>query len=370
MCTEFILPKSTGFYISGRTMDFKQIFNWQLASIPVGTDLKAVPTLFSGRHALEWQAKYGFLGVGAKFAFSLFDKKVTDAMNTEGFSAAALWLPGSVYPTPKDAPTEAKLVSALDICSWAVSNYRTVADLKADLSQIQQGKPIATGEQIGFWDPLQFGAELTFNQEVTNLAPLHFQFHDKHGDSLVLEFRNGKLELTDNSDLGVMTNAPFIDWQRANLQNYLGVTNTQEKTKNILGLTVSSAGNGSGTIGLSSSPLPADRFVRTVMNLDFSQKWLQAQSGDANAAISHVMNVIAAVTVLHGQCIDHAGDTTGDFTQWRVVRDHAQQKLYFATAGSFGYWAINFKDFKLSAGAQPAFVLLSDAVDMPVLTAG
>ncbi len=368
MCTELILPQPSGFRISGRTMDFKQVFKWQLAAIPVGTAMKGVPALFSHRDAFEWQVKFGFLGIGAKFDFSLLDKKVSDAMNTEGLSAASLWLPGSIYPAPKDAPVGAKLVSAMDICGWAVANYATVAELKADLLKIQQGQATSSGEQIGFWDPLQFGADLTFNHEVTNLLPLHFQFHDKHGDSLVLEFRNGKLELTDNSDLGVMTNAPFIDWQRSNLQNYLGVTNTQEKTKDILGLKVTGAGNGSGTIGLSFSPLPADRFVRTVMNLDFSQTWLQAQSGNTNAAIAHVMNVIAAITVLHGQCIDKEGDISGDFTQWRIVRDHANQVLYFATADSFGYWRINFNDFKLSAGASPAFVLIPDAVDMPVLT--
>lgn len=70
-----------------------------------------------------------------------------------------------------------------------------------------------TREILAFLDPFQYDW-IFFHG---NVAPLHFQFHDKDGNSLVMEFRNGKIELIDNSDLGVMTNYPFIEWQRINI---------------------------------------------------------------------------------------------------------------------------------------------------------
>lgn len=371
MCTEFILPQSTGYRISGRTMDFAATFTWQLAAIPVATSLKAIDSLNPNTPAYKWQAKYGFMGIGIKLPLNLLDTKVSDAMNTEGFSAAALWLPPSIYPKKADAPQHAKLISALDICGWAVSNYSSVETLKNDLYAIQQGKTTSLGETLYFWDPLQFSEHTELNQsnEVKNLIPIHFQFHDKTGASLVLEFRDGALSITDNSDIGVMTNNPFIDWHRTNLENYLGVTNVETDNKTIIGLNVNKAGNGGGSIGLSSSALPADRFLRTTMTLNYSMLWLnQNPKPSNNAAIAHTMNVIKGIYVTRGQCIDQSGNPKGDYTQWEIVRDHENQVFYIATTASLGFWQVNFSDYQLQENAKPQFVVISDAIKMPVLT--
>jgi penicillin V acylase-like amidase (Ntn superfamily) len=368
MCTEFILPQASGFRISGRTMDFAASFTWQLAAIPAATALKAIDTLSPSTPAYHWNATYGFMGIGIKLPLNLMDSKISDAMNTEGFSAAALWLPPSVYPKKSAAANGAKLVSALDICGWAVSSYSTVAALRADLHAIQQGKPTAQGELLAFWDPLQFAeaSELEGSTEVKNLLPLHFQFHDRTGASLVLEFRDGQPVLTDNSDLGVMTNAPFIDWHRTNLQNYLGVTNVETDNASIIGLNVAKAGNGGGSIGLSSSALPSDRYLRTTLTLNFSIPWLNSKPGNT-AALAHAMNVIKGVYVTRGQCTDQAGNTKGDYTQWEIVRDHASNVFYISTTASLGFWQVNFSDYQLGAGAKPQFVLIGDATSMPPL---
>lgn len=370
MCTEFMLPQSTNFRVSGRTMDFGATPKWQVAAVPAGTKMDAIHIAFD-KPALKWKAEYGFVGVGVKLKGNLFSNKVCDAMNTEGLSAAALWLPPSVYPKKSGGPKDAKLLSAMDICGWAAARFATVAELRADLEAIRDGLPISTGETVQFWDPLQFGFEIAhqFGKDVQNFLPLHFQFHDRSGASLVLEFRNGKPEITDNCDLGVMTNAPFLDWHRANLQNFLGVSNVETTKAKIVGLEVERAGNGGGLVGLSASPLPADRFVRTALTLDFSLPWFRQKRGNSEV-LAHAFNVLAGVTVVHGQCVDRAGSSAGDFTQWRLVRDHDNNVLYLATSGSLGPWTIPFSAFDLGCGAQPQYVLLSDAEAMPVLKAG
>lgn len=372
MCTEFILPQATGYRISGRTMDFAATFTWQLAAIPLATSLKAIDSLSPNTPAYHWTAKYGFMGIGIKLPLNLLDTKLCDAMNTEGFSAAALWLPPSRYPKKADAPPNAKLISALDICGWAASNYNSVETLKKDLSAIQQGQPTSLGEVLYFWDPLQFSEHSEFNHtdELKNLIPIHFQFHDKTGASLVLEFRDGQLSITDNSDIGVMTNTPFIEWHRTNLENYLGVTNVETDNQTIIGLNVNKAGNGGGSIGLSSSALPSDRFLRTAFTLNYSIPWLnQAQRPSNTAAIAHAMNVIKGIYVTREQCIDQSGNIKGDYTQWEIVRDHSNQVFYIATTASLGFWQVNFSDYQLGQNAQPQFAVISDAVQMPVLTA-
>ncbi len=81
-----------------------------------------------------------------------------------------------------------------------------------------------------------------------------------------------------------MTNTPFIEWHRTNLENYLGVTNVETNSQTIIGLNVNKAGNGGGSIGLSSSALPSDRFLRTAFTLNYSIPWLNQTQRPTNTA--------------------------------------------------------------------------------------
>lgn len=384
MCTEFILPSQLSpqlkdFPFSGRTMDFEYNFDWTVAAIPEETKLHAVGSqdlpLAKKLPGYKWVSKYAYIGVGISAGKNVLGKvfdsvldlpsKVSDGLNTEGLTAAALWLPGSEYPHLDNVPSDDySLLSMMDICCWALSQYKNIPDLKADLEKIRQGKPIKDGTKLYIWDPLQFNANST-----VNLMPLHFQFHDRQGNSLLLEFRNGKLEITDNTDLGVLTNAPFYDWHRTNLQNYLNITNIEpnKEGKSIIGMHVKAAGNGSGTIGLSSSPLPADRFLRTVQSLNFGIDWLKDNSQFPKKLLAYAINIIAGVVVAPGVCKTNQSEATGDYTQWWVVRDPIAKELHIATYDSLGTWTVRFKDFKLNSGSKPVYLDLNAATEMPTL---
>lgn len=52
-----------------------------------------------------------------------------------------------------------------------------------------------------------------------------------------------------------------------------------------------------------------------------------------------------------------------------IVRDHENQVFYIATTASLGFWQVNFSDYQLQENAKPQFVVISDAIKMPVLTA-
>lgn len=369
MCTEFALPKSTHLRLCGRTMDFATTFNWQVTAVPKGTAQKAIHFPIHIHPYAQWDAKYAFMGISLRAAGNLLDTKTADAMNDQGLTAASLWLPGSEYPQVKDIPETTSLISCLDICSWAVSNYADIPSLKADLECIAAGQATATQGHLAFWDPLQMPAEIQNAglTDVSNYLPLHFQFHDKNGHSLVLEFRHGKMELTDNSDLGVMTNAPFIDWHLENLGNFLSVTNTEITSRTIVDREVNRNGNGGGFIGLSTSALPSDRFLRTTFLIDFAKPWLAEKERTQQEGAAFTRNLIGNIAVPREMCIDKSGQLNGDYTQWWMVRDQINNLFYIATAESIGCWQVDFKDYDLSEGAPVQTVSLCDANQLPAL---
>lgn len=362
MCTDLILPgdgtQPNGFTkyppISGRTMDFGAVLPWQLTIVPIQTALSAIPPTTGNNPAFTWTTKYGYVGIGIQqspqvknqitLPADTADTIVVDAMNIYGMSAAALWLPPSVYPAPCDAPAGAQLVSSLDICRWVVSNYLDVSTLQQDLICISKKEVTSLGHVIAFWDPEQ--------TPTGSKTPLHFQFHDRSGKSLVLELCKGELIITDNSKLGVMTNAPFLDWHVTNLENYCLVNNVDmasDATQTFVELKVPPAGHGGGLKALSASALPADRFLRTVFNINNSLPFLnQLNSVNLpNPAISHVMNLLKNVYVVRGQCAAPPGSgELPDYTQWEIVRDHYNNVLFISTPDSLGYWTVDYSQFK------------------------
>jgi len=365
MCTEFILPQSSGKRISGRSMDFKKDLPWIVSGVPANTKIKAFTHLTLGlppeNNAYEWTTKYAMVGIGGGFNIPGIEdgrNKLVDGLNTEGLLAAALWLPNSVYPKAGAAPGGAKLISGIDIVSWAVSNYASVSELLSDLKLIQAGKPIASGETLAFWDPFQFNLPFIGG----NHAPLHFQFHDNTGSSLVMEFRNGLIELTDNTDLGVMTNYPYIDWHRINVENYLSVTNVDTNTGELVAMPLNAYGHGNATMAMSSSATPPARFIRAAKLITFATPWLGPASNSGAQAFA--FNVLGNVAVPRLMSIDAPGDVQGDYTQWTIVRDHVQPQLYVRTADGVGTWSISFDTF---IGSEPLYVDLTDQTTGTVL---
>lgn len=348
-------------------MDFGVDLPWIISGIPAKTELKAfsyfpdhIPVKSK---AFSWKTRYDIIGIGGGIHIvdvEDFRNKLVDGINTEGFSAAALWLPTSVYPEPSAAPADAKLVSAADIVSWALSNYSEVKDLRKDLKLIAKGEPITSGEKIAFWDPFQF------HNGAVNYVPVHFQFHDKDGHSLVLEFKKGKMQITKNTKVGVMTNYPFIDWHLTNLENYLAVTNVNVNKGKVVNLELEALGNGNGTLGLSTSPTPPARFVRVAKLLSFGTPWLQQlKEGEEDKAHAFAFNLLGNVQVLRLMCIDQEGKLSGDYTQWTLVRDHQHPHILLRTGDTVDTYRI---DFLKMIKDKPYYVPMKKFIETTVST--
>ena len=86
------------------------------------------------------------------------------------------------------------------LITWALGNFSTVDELKEGIKKVKV---------FGYEQP-QFKA----------IPPLHLNYTDANGNSVVVEYNDGKLEVYDNP-YGILTNAPSFPWQVANLRNYI-----------------------------------------------------------------------------------------------------------------------------------------------------
>src|ERR1035438_9464972 len=95
----------------------------------------------------------------------------------------------------------------------------------------------------------------------TAFVPLHYVLHDAKGNSIVLEWVGGKLNIYDNT-VGVMTNSPTYDWQMTNLRNYVSLSPDNAKPVTVNGVQYAANGQGSGLLGLPGDPTPPSRLVQ------------------------------------------------------------------------------------------------------------
>jgi choloylglycine hydrolase len=91
--------------------------------------------------------------------------------------------------------------------------------------------------------------------------PLHHIVSDATGASIVIEYMDGQLSVTDNK-VGAMTNSPGYDWHLLNLRNYANLQPQAAAPRTIDGVSLAPFEAGSGMLGLPGDFTPPSRFVR------------------------------------------------------------------------------------------------------------
>lgn len=327
MCTNFLLefPSLVGgapLRVSARTLELAGALSTSLYLIPRAQQFPVgeLPPWIT--HPLRWKNRFGFVGIASPQQPTTF----MDGLNEKGLSAAALWLPGTDYPTGASRPQ----VAFGDFCGWMLGRFERVDELVTELEQIEVCGPGAQDQ---------------------GYAPLHFIATDATGASVVIELVGGAMNVYPPSwgggatSDGVLTNAPTYDWQRTNLQNYAHLSVIGPETS------VASSGPpvGDGLLGMPGDPMSASRFVRAAtMRKGFSllpsdgTGWLPAPGGEGTSGPEQTAATVAmqlALVVMatpYGTVLSRskpdAAPGVGDWTMWAVVRDHTQRKLYFTTA--------------------------------------
>lgn len=153
--------------------------------------------------------------------------------------------------------------------------------------------------------------------------------HDASGNSIVIEYVGGKLQVHDNP-LGVMSNSPTFDWHMTNLGNYVNLSVTNAAPIKLGTVKLDPLGMGSGMIGVPGDFTPPSRFVRAAI---YSAAVLPSATG--NEAVRQAFHILNQFDISKGVIRDHEkdeyGNITADDTIWTSANDLKARRFFIRT---------------------------------------
>lgn len=301
-CTGIRLAAGDGTIVHARTLEFGIDVQSEIMMVPRG--FARTGTTPDGKPGLKWTTKYasvGMNGVGLPILF--------DGVNEKGLAGGMFYFPTSAGYMPYSPGAADKTIAQWEVVSWVLENFASVEEVKAHIDEI-----VVPSVVFGGW----------------GFAPeAHYIVHDASGQSIVIEYVDGKLTVHDNP-LGVITNSPAFDWHMTNLRNYLNFSMTNAPPVQLGGVKLLPTGQGTGMLGLPGDFTPPSRFVRAVA---FSQSILKPETGrDAVLEAFHVLNQF---DIPKGAARDSQKDSHGnivaDYTVWTSASDLKARRYYFRT---------------------------------------
>ncbi|MGO1074236.1 linear amide C-N hydrolase [Inquilinus sp. CA228] len=334
MCTDFLLLAGDASVVNGRSMEFGSDLKSELLIGGRGTEkMSPTPDLKDG---LRWTARYGYVGMNA------YGKKIiTDGMNEVGLSIGALWLPGTRYQRTVSNPSKALVVDLFT--SWVLGTCATVDEVKDRLNR---------GE-VEVWGDLVLEKEM----------PLHFPIHDEAGRSIVIEFIDGEIQIHDNP-VAVLTNDPPFPWQITNIENYVGLSNTDAEPIEIGLKRFKQTGHGSGMRGLPGDSTPPSRFIRTVFQKHFAERPKTGEEA-CNLAL-HLLNTVDIPKGTSASRPKEGKAPEYDYTQWIVLKALTQKVFNFRTYDNPTIMQVDLKKLDLSVPGETPHPLPAQPVSIDI----
>ena len=221
-CTGGALTAQDGGVVVGRTLEFGQPLDSQIAVWPAGSSIEGSSNQGAG---LRYVSRYGFLGATVADDAGM----ILDGLNEKGLNVGLFYFPGYAQYTPNQQASPSRTLAPGQLGTWILANFKSVDEVKAQINSVS-----VTPQVLG----------------ILGMVPdVHFKVQDASGKSVVIEPRGGRLVVHDNP-MRVLTNAPTFDWQTTNLSNYLTLSSTYPKAKRIGDLTLQPFGMGAGAFGL------------------------------------------------------------------------------------------------------------------------
>lgn len=309
-CTRAVYLGPNGRVVTGRSFDWKLPITSNLWVLPRGAARDGA----AGPRSVRWTSRYGSLVVSG------YDISTVDGMNEAGLVANLLWQVDAGYP--KDDGTTPRI----SLSVWAqyfLDNFATVDEAVRHLRE--HPLDAATGEV-----PAMPG----------KLTTVHLSLSDASGDSAILEWIDGELQIHHGRDYRVMTNEPRYEEQLAITQYWRRV----DPIDFLPGTTRAS-----------------DRFVRASFYID-----AVTQSDDPRVAAASVFSVIRNVSAPYGVSVENAPNLST--TRWRSVADQKDKLFYVESALSPNVFWVDLKALDFAQGAPVRRLDLG--VDMTAVHAG
>lgn len=327
MCTGIRLKAKDGAIMYARTLEFARDIASNIIIIPRNYSFTGITPL-ENQKGLQWKAQYAVVGTNG---CGLID--IVDGVNECGMAGGLFYFPDYAHYQEITAQEAPYTIASWQLMTWILTNFATVSQVKKALPTIKVSTALF--------------------KEWGIILPIHAVIHDPTGQSLVIEYVQGKLILYDNP-LGVLTNAPAFDWHNTNLRNYITLSPFNAHPAHIAGIILSPLGQGSGMLGIPGDFTSPSRFIRAAA---FSQTALDSQNADeARDTAFHILSIFTIPRGSVRQEEDRHVDY--EYTQWTSACDLQNKRYYFHTYDNRQLHMVDLMKANLTASA-PTFVPMS-----------
>jgi choloylglycine hydrolase len=301
-CTGIRLIAEDGSVVAARTLEFGIELNSDVIVVP--RNYARMGTTPHGENGLKWSSRYASLGangVGLPFVF--------DGVNEKGLAVGLFYFPTTAGYMRYNAAESSRTVAPWEVGSWILENFATVSEVKDHVGRIVVAPVV--------YKPWGL------------VPPVHYVVHDVSGQSIVIEYIDGKLHVYDNP-LGVMTNSPSFDWHMTNLRNYVNFSMVNKPPIEVGDVTLTALGQGTGMLGMPGDFTPPSRFVRAVA---YSTSVLPSKTGEE--AVLQAFHILNNFDIPEGSAREEHRDSHGnivaDHTIWTSASDLKARRFYFRT---------------------------------------
>lgn len=292
-CTRVIYEGADSLYIIGRSLDWRTPIPTNLYVYPAGIGKQGS----SSAKGINWVSRYG-----AVYAVG-YDGGITEGMNEKGLSVNGLFCKGTVYSNEEREQNPS--ISLAMIVGWILDTCATTDEVEALLTET----------------PFKIeGAAFDGGTAST----LHWGVTDASGKSIIFEFDNGDLKISDPGDFRAMTNDPQWESMSAILAYWDKIGG-----QNFMPGTVSSA----------------DRCVRANY---FAHHVNPVAEADLGAAITRSILVNSSVPYTY----NIAGEPNLSSTQWRSYSNLRDKLYYFDIVTNPGYYYVDLRKCDLSPNGK------------------
>ena len=292
-CSEIAISAGT-YNISARNFDFPL-----MAAMAVIRPRGSHQQDACNTNSHSWTSKYG----SVSFYIKLPEAKPgpagldwskmagVDGMNEKGLKVGTYFLAESTYPPPDSRTT----IPVTMLMQFYLDNYQSVAEIVAAVEAGQQRVvPLITAQGD---------------------LKLHVYAHDATGDSVIIEYLEGKAVIHRHPSVRVLTNTPYAESIRT-LKDYADF---------------------GGKVAIPGGTESLDRFVRGAYYL----KRVPAPA-TLKEAVAFGFDTIQTVAVTPG--------FEDRFTQWSIVSDITSKKIYFRTVWNPQICFLDLNEVNFSEG--------------------
>ena len=321
-CTSMVLNGTDSGRVYGRTLEFGVPLKSEMMKVPRGYAFQGIGIDGVAGSGKNWVSKYSVVG-----ANGMGQDVYADGMNEVGLVGGLLNAPNTAKFQNPTQEQSANSIAPQQILLYALTNFATVDEAKAAFPKMYVNS--APQKDWG------------------GVAKFRMTLHDTKGGSLVIEYLDGKLVMTDNI-IGTMTNDPPFAWHLANIGNYVNLSGTDKPPMMVKGVKFPPASSGNGLHGLPGSLLSSDRFVRASIFV------LNTPPGTTDTQEKRAWHIMNNFDLPYGAIHLDASSGYGggvdsyEISEWTAIANMKTKLYSIRTFESPAIMTVGFKDWDLN----------------------